>query len=114
MLFFFFQAEDGIRDADVTGVQTCALPIWVAGKTGTARKVNHEGTGYSDKYVASFIGFAPAANPAIVVAAVLDEPSTVYGGIAAAPLLRDVAHFAMARLRVPPAPRLPAPPHAVH
>src|SRR6266498_5242633 len=28
MFFFFFQAEDGIRDADVTGVQTCALPIW--------------------------------------------------------------------------------------
>src|SRR5690554_7970315 len=28
--FFFFQAEDGIRDADVTGVQTCALPIWFA------------------------------------------------------------------------------------
>src|SRR5436305_8111071 len=27
-LLFFFQAEDGIRDADVTGVQTCALPIW--------------------------------------------------------------------------------------
>src|SRR3989442_10228843 len=29
MLFFFFQAEDGIRDADVTGVQTCALPIYI-------------------------------------------------------------------------------------
>src|SRR6266540_4669934 len=29
MLFFFFQAEDGIRDRDVTGVQTCALPIWL-------------------------------------------------------------------------------------
>src|SRR5690554_1464029 len=29
MVFFFFQAEDGIRDADVTGVQTCALPIWL-------------------------------------------------------------------------------------
>src|SRR6266498_4450509 len=28
MVFFFFQAEDGIRDADVTGVQTCALPIY--------------------------------------------------------------------------------------
>ena len=27
--FFFFQAEDGIRDYDVTGVQTCALPIWL-------------------------------------------------------------------------------------
>src|SRR3989442_10346440 len=34
MLFFFFQAEDGIRDADVTGVQTCALPIWDQDETG--------------------------------------------------------------------------------
>src|SRR5690348_17778843 len=30
-LYFFFQAEDGIRDGRVTGVQTCALPIWVGG-----------------------------------------------------------------------------------
>src|SRR5438309_6502225 len=30
LFFFFFQAEDGIRDGTVTGVQTCALPIWVA------------------------------------------------------------------------------------
>src|SRR2546427_12631976 len=34
LLFFFFQAEDGIRDLTVTGVQTCALPIW--GGTGSA------------------------------------------------------------------------------
>src|SRR5256714_7420619 len=80
VVFFFFQAEDGIRDKLVTGVQTCALPIstqipgfWVAGKTGTARKVLANGTGYSNKYVASFIGFAPAASPAVVVAAVLDR-----------------------------------------
>src|SRR6266498_739716 len=32
--FFFFQAEDGIRDADVTGVQTCALPIWARAESG--------------------------------------------------------------------------------
>src|SRR5467141_3046558 len=32
LFFFFFQAEDGIRDASVTGVQTCALPIWGAGR----------------------------------------------------------------------------------
>src|SRR5205823_7724041 len=32
ILFFFFQAEDGIRDKLVTGVQTCALPIYVPGK----------------------------------------------------------------------------------
>src|SRR5205085_7547251 len=34
--FFFFQAEDGIRDLTVTGVQTCALPIWCRGATGRA------------------------------------------------------------------------------
>src|SRR5437762_12994163 len=32
--FFFFQAEDGIRDTSVTGVQTCALPIWQGGTSG--------------------------------------------------------------------------------
>src|SRR3989442_7593028 len=36
IFFFFFQAEDGIRDADVTGVQTCALPIWVPTDTSPA------------------------------------------------------------------------------
>lgn len=96
-----------------TGKEAQLPGFWVAGKTGTARKVKEDGTGYSLKYVASFIGFAPAAHPSVVVAAVLDEPSTVYGGIAAAPLFRDVAHFAMARLRVAPAPRLPVPPHAI-
>ena len=96
-----------------TGKEAQIPGFWVAGKTGTARKVNENGTGYTHKYVASFIGFAPAANPAIVVAAVLDEPATVYGGIAAAPLFREIAHFAMARLRVAPAPRLPVPPHAI-
>src|SRR6266498_4874478 len=39
-LFFFFQAEDGIRDADVTGVQTCALPIWFSRRVRTFAKAN--------------------------------------------------------------------------
>src|SRR5690554_6999534 len=37
-VFFFFQAEDGIRDADVTGVQTCALPISVPGADAARRR----------------------------------------------------------------------------
>src|SRR2546430_7604334 len=37
--FFFFQAEDGIRDLTVTGVQTCALPILVIGSTVTHRQI---------------------------------------------------------------------------
>jgi cell division protein FtsI (penicillin-binding protein 3) len=100
---------------DVGTGQAAQIPgYWVAGKTGTARKVNEKGTGYEvGKYVASFIGFVPAARPALVVAAVLDEPVSVYGGIAAAPLFQDVARFALGRLRIPTAPRLLIPPHAV-
>src|SRR5207245_6988811 len=52
-LFFFFQAEDGIRDATVTGVQTCALPISISSSAlqteGRARLVHH---GLSDGRVA--------------------------------------------------------------
>jgi len=63
--------------------------------------------------MASFIGFLPAGNPRVVVAAILDRPAAGYGGIAAAPLFRDVARAAIARLRIEPAPRLPLPPHVL-
>src|SRR5256884_3383671 len=39
MLFFFFQAEDGIRDVAVTGVQTCALPIYLERRTSSLKQV---------------------------------------------------------------------------
>jgi cell division protein FtsI (penicillin-binding protein 3) len=94
---------------DGTG-QAAEIPgYWVAGKTGTARKPLQDARGYSDRYVASFIGFAPAREPRIVVAAILDEPVTVYGGIAAAPLFREVTRFALAHLQVAPQrpPRVP-------
>jgi cell division protein FtsI (penicillin-binding protein 3) len=96
--------------------QAAQIPgYWVAGKTGTARKVNARGTGYLvNKYVATFIGFVPASRPALVVMAVLDEPVSVYGGVAAAPLFRDVARFALGRLGIPPASKMRLPPHAIH
>jgi cell division protein FtsI (penicillin-binding protein 3) len=96
-----------------TGTEAQIPGFWVAGKTGTARKPLPNALGYSDKYVASFIGFVPAARPSLVVAAVLDEPATVFGGVASAPLFQDVARFALAKLRIPPAPRPPVPPHAI-
>src|SRR5437879_13827891 len=48
-LFFFFQAEDGIRDTSVTGVQTCALPIWdgVVGFLVEATRLGERGLGVS-------------------------------------------------------------------
>jgi cell division protein FtsI (penicillin-binding protein 3) len=102
-----------LSDAVASGTgQEAQIPgYWVAGKTGTARKPLQDALGYSEEYVASFIGFAPARDPAVVVAAIIDEPDTVYGGVAAAPLFREVAEFALAHLRVPtaePPPRLPS------
>jgi len=102
-----------LADAVASGTgQEAQIPgYWVAGKTGTARKPLQDALGYGEEYVASFIGFAPARDPAVVVAAIIDEPDTVYGGVAAAPLFREVAEFALAHLRVPtaePPPRLPS------
>ena len=97
---------------DGTGQQAQIPGFWVAGKTGTARKPLEGELGYSDEYVASFMGFAPAADPAIAVAAIIDEPTTVYGGIAAAPLFREVASFALAGMHVPTTERPRTPPSA--
>ncbi|HEY5862605.1 MAG TPA: penicillin-binding protein 2 [Casimicrobiaceae bacterium] len=73
----------------------------VAGKTGTARKL--EGRAYTTKYVASFVGFAPASNPRLVVAVMLDEPSggAYYGGDVAGPVFSNVTGAALRMLGVP-------------
>jgi cell division protein FtsI (penicillin-binding protein 3) len=94
----------------------------VAGKTGTARKVDPVGGGYaSDRHLSSFVGFAPAESPRIVVGVFIDEPKgDVYGGEIAAPAFREIVEYALARMGVPrdaplaaapPAP-IPAPPDA--
>jgi len=89
-----------------TGTQA-ALEDWgVAGKTGTAQVPNPGGHGYlPGAYVASFMGFAPAESPRVVVAVVLDRPTNgTYGGVVAAPVFREVAGFALRRMHVPPTP----------
>ena len=98
--------------ADGTG-QNAEIPGYqVAGKTGTSKKVDAKGR-YANRYVASFIGFLPAGSPRVVVAAIIDEPSTVYGGIAAAPLFQEVARYAIQRLGIEPAEPVKLPPHAL-
>ena len=84
----------------------------VAGKTGTAKKLDEQGR-YVNRYVASFMGFLPASAPRVVVAAILDEPRTVYGGVAAAPLFQNVARFAIQRLGIEPAPAVQLPAYAI-
>jgi cell division protein FtsI (penicillin-binding protein 3) len=86
----------------------------VAGKTGTAQKVDPLAGGYSDKRIASFVGLVPAEAPRAVILVVIDEPKTdVYGGLVAAPVFKEIAQQAMPLLGVPPsrpaAVALPAP-----
>ncbi|HEV8563576.1 MAG TPA: penicillin-binding protein 2 [Actinomycetota bacterium] len=100
--------------ADGTGSAAQIAGYQVAGKTGTALKPDPETGGYSQRYVASFIGFLPASQPRVVVAAILDEPSTIYGGIAAAPLFQKVARYAIQRLGIAAAPDVGVPPHALN
>jgi cell division protein FtsI (penicillin-binding protein 3) len=64
-----------------------------AGKTGTAQKIDPRTRTYSaTKFVASFVGFAPVNNPAVVIIVVIDEPGGAYhGGDVAAPVFRQIA-----------------------
>jgi cell division protein FtsI (penicillin-binding protein 3) len=73
----------------------------VAGKTGTAHKL--EGGMYANKYVSSFVGFAPASDPRLIVAVMIDEPSAGkhYGGEVAAPVFAQVMSSALRALGVP-------------
>ena len=75
----------------------------VAGKTGTAHKL--EGRSYaSNKYISSFVGFAPVSNPRLIVAVMIDEPSAgqYYGGAVAAPVFNQVMTGTLRLLAVSP------------
>jgi cell division protein FtsI (penicillin-binding protein 3) len=73
----------------------------VAGKTGTAHKL--ESGKYVDRYIASFIGMAPASDPRLIVAVMIDEPggTLYYGGQVAAPAFGNVMSSALQLLNVP-------------
>lgn len=63
-----------------------------AGKTGTAQKLEPNGTYSHNKFIASFIGFAPAEDPLIAMAVIIDEPHPYYfGGVVSAPVFKNVA-----------------------
>jgi len=70
-----------------------------AGKTGTAQKIEPNGTYSHSRYVASFVGFVPADRPRLVIGVMVDEPKSLYyGGLVAAPAFQHVAVHALAYL----------------
>jgi cell division protein FtsI (penicillin-binding protein 3) len=81
-----------------TGTQARIDGISVAGKTGTAQKVEHGRYSARDR-MSSFVGFVPADAPRFVILVVIDSPKgATYGGIVAAPVFRQIAEYGLDRL----------------
>ncbi len=88
-----------------TAAEVSVPPYEIAGKTGTANKVDPETGEYSKTaYVASFVGFAPVRNPRLLCAVVVDEPEagSIYGGQVAAPAWGQIMSFALPYLGIAP------------
>lgn len=81
--------------AEGTGANASIPGYGVAGKTGTARKPLDGRRGYGDEHVASFVGFAPAAEPRLAAIVVLDEPTPIFGGVVAAPTFARIMRHAL-------------------
>ncbi len=94
---------EGVLGPGGTATGAAIKGYTLAGKTGTAQKADPLG-GYSKtKYVASFVGFAPAAHPKLLVTVMVDEPKgQIYGGQVAAPAWREIVNFALGYLKISP------------
>jgi cell division protein FtsI (penicillin-binding protein 3) len=94
---------EGVLGPTGTAPEAAVEGYEVAGKTGTAEKAE-DGEYSKDKFVASFVGFAPAENPKLLVAVIVDEPGGgIYsGGEVAAPAFEKIASFALPYLGIPP------------
>ncbi len=86
-----------VTEGEGTGVEAAIDGYKVAGKTATAQKIDPATGRYSlDRFIASFVGFAPADKPAVAVAVTLDEPMVEHaGGVVAAPVFRRVVQLAL-------------------
>jgi len=96
---------EGVLAPGGTASEVSVPGYQLAGKTGTASKVDPETGEYSHTaYVASFIGFAPATDPKLLCAVVVDEPhnGSIYGGSVAAPAFGQIMSFALPYLGISP------------
>ena len=87
-----------------TALRAQVVGYRVAGKTGTAHKLNANGSYAEDRYVASFVGLAPASDPRLIIAVMIDEPSAgqYFGGQVAAPVFAQIMAGALRMLSVQP------------
>ncbi|HLF67216.1 MAG TPA: penicillin-binding transpeptidase domain-containing protein [Gammaproteobacteria bacterium] len=93
-----------LQENDKGTGQDARIPgYFVAGKTGTTRKLGESGY-VDDRHIALFAGFAPASKPRVVVVVLIDEPTggAYYGGEVAAPIFADVMSGVLRLLNIPP------------
>jgi len=93
-----------VEEEGGTGSRAAIPGYQIAGKTGTAQKVDTKAGGYlDDTYIGSFMGFAPSNNPRLSLIVILDEPEgRGYGGVVAAPAFSHIMARSLAYLGVPP------------
>lgn len=93
---------ESVTSKEGTARQAQTVSYRTAGKTGTAHKLV-DGR-YANKYIGSFIGFAPVSDPKIIVAVMLDEPKVggYYGGVVAAPVFSKIVESVLFKLGVQP------------
>ena len=88
-----------------TGTSAAVPGYAVAGKTGTAQIPTAGHDSYiTGAYMASFVGFAPAANPTLSMIVVLDRPTPIFGGTVAAPVFSQIMSYALHRYDIPTTP----------
>jgi cell division protein FtsI (penicillin-binding protein 3) len=95
----------GVVSPDGTGSLAQVKGYEVAGKTGTANKIDGETGEYSQElYTSSFVGYVPANDPQLLISVVVDEPGVgvYYGGQVAAPAFEDIAGFSLQTLNIAP------------
>jgi cell division protein FtsI (penicillin-binding protein 3) len=94
---------NSVTQPDGTGPQAVPVGYTVCGKTGTAQKINANGTYRNCEYNGVFVGFSPAESPKLAVLVVIDEPQKHhYGGVVAAPVFREIVHESFNYLNIPP------------
>ena len=93
---------EGVLAAGGTAEEASVDGYTLAGKTGTAEKAIKGGYSKTD-FIASFIGYAPAKDPRLLVAVMVDTPrGDIYGGTVAAPAFERIVEFALPYLKIPP------------
>jgi cell division protein FtsI (penicillin-binding protein 3) len=89
---------------DGTGKRARVAGYEVAGKTGTAQKIDPTTGKYdNNRYISSFVGMVPAASPQLVILVTVDEPASSHlGAYVAAPAFSQIASFALKTLGIAP------------